>query len=178
MKEEKPIILVVEDETDVLRINARMVIRRGYTVYTAENCRQAYERMEAPTPDLLILDIMLPDVNGYDLLEYCKSLEVPVIFLTALGGVEDRVRGLRSGAEDYLPKPFALPELLARVETVLRRCGKAERLLTLEPDIEIDPAARIVRKKRQPRGPDGQGVRSAPAVRAEPEHRPLPGPHL
>lgn len=54
MKEEKPIILVVEDETDVLRINARMLTRRGYTVYTAENCRQAYERMEAPTPDLLI----------------------------------------------------------------------------------------------------------------------------
>ena len=85
MKEEKPIILVVEDETDVLRINARMLTRRGYTVYTAENCRQAYERMEAPTPDLLILDIMLPDGSGYDICERFRSTsDHPVIFLTRI----------------------------------------------------------------------------------------------
>ena len=93
---------------------------------------------------------MLPGADGYELLDYCKALEVPVIFLTARGEVEDRVRGLRRGAEDYLTKPFALPELLARVETVLRRCGKAEQILRLEPDIEIDPAAHIVRKNGQP----------------------------
>ena len=79
MKEEKPIILVVEDETDVLRINARMLTRRGYTVYTAENCRQAYERMEAPTPDLLILDIMLPDGSGYDICERFRSTGDPQV---------------------------------------------------------------------------------------------------
>ena len=100
MKEEKPIILVVEDETDVLRINARMLTRRGYTVYTAENCRQAYERMEAPTPDLLILDIMLPDGSGYDICERFRSTsDHPVIFLTGKGETCDKVEGLGHGGD-------------------------------------------------------------------------------
>ena len=75
---------------------------------------------------------------------------MPAIFLTAKAEVEDRVKGLRLGAEDYLPKPFALPELLARVETVLRRCGKTERVLRLPPDIEIDTASRLVRRGGAP----------------------------
>ena len=75
---------------------------------------------------------------------------MPAIFLTAKAEVEDRVKGLRLGAEDYLPKPFALPELLARVETVLRRCGKTERVLRLPPDIEIDTASRLVRRVGAP----------------------------
>ena len=143
-------ILIAEDDASIANLIRTVLVDAGYRCTWAPDGEQAADLLEKESFDLALLDIMLPGVNGYDLLEYCKSLEVPVIFLTALGGVEDRVRGLRSGAEDYLPKPFALPELLARVETVLRRCGKAERLLTLEPDIEIDPAARIVRKNGSP----------------------------
>ena len=97
--------------------------------------------------DLALLDIMLPKANGYEVLEYCKTLEVPVIFITAKGQLEDRVKGLRLGAEDYIVKPFELMELLARVETVLRRCGKTGRILRLPPDIEIDTASRVVKKR-------------------------------
>ena len=143
-------ILIAEDDASIANLIRTVLVDAGYRCTWAPDGNQAADLLEKESFDLALLDIMLPGVNGYELLEYCKTLEVPVIFLTALGEVEDRVRGLRSGAEDYLPKPFALPELLARVETVLRRCGKAERLLTLEPDIEIDPAARIVRKNGQP----------------------------
>lgn len=148
--EEMNRILIAEDDASIANLIRTVLVDAGYRCTWAPDGEQAADLLEKESFDLALLDIMLPGVNGYDLLEYCKSLEVPVIFLTALGGVEDRVRGLRSGAEDYLPKPFALTELLARVETVLRRCGKAERLLTLEPDIEIDPAARIVRKNGSP----------------------------
>lgn len=122
MKEEKPIILVVEDETDVLRINARMLTRRGYTVYTAENCRQAYERMEVPTPDLLILDIMLPDGSGYDICERFRSTsDHPVIFLTGKGETCDKVEGLGHGGDYYLTKPYDPDELLAVADRLIKR---------------------------------------------------------
>ena len=143
-------ILIAEDEAAIANLIRTVLTDAGYRCTWAPDGDQAADFLERESFDLALLDIMLPGVDGYALLDYCKALDVPVIFLTALGGVEDRVRGLRSGAVDYLPKPFALPELLARVETVLRRCGKAERLLTLEPDIEIDPAARVVRKGGSP----------------------------
>lgn len=122
MNKEKTIILVVEDETDVLRINARMLTRRGYTVYTAENCRQAYERMEAPTPDLLILDIMLPDGSGYDICERFRSTsDHPVIFLTGKGETCDKVEGLGHGGDYYLTKPYDPDELLAVADMLIKR---------------------------------------------------------
>ena len=143
-------ILIAEDDASIANLIRTVLVDAGYRCTWAPDGNQAADLLEKESFDLALLDIMLPGVDGYELLDYCKALEVPVIFLTALGSVEDRVRGLRSGAEDYLSKPFALPELLARVETVLRRCGKAERLLTLAPDLEIDPAARIVRKNGVP----------------------------
>ena len=175
--EEMNRILIAEDDASIANLIRTVLVDAGYRCTWAPDGEQAADLLEKESFDLALLDIMLPGVNGYDLLEYCKSLEVPVIFLTALGGVEDRVRGLRSGAEDYLPKPFALPELLARVETVLplresRAAADAGAGYRDRPGRPDRP------EKRQPRGPDGQGVRSAPAVRAEPEHRPLPGPHL
>lgn len=142
-------ILIAEDEAAIANLVRTVLTDAGYHCVWAPDGNQAADLLENKSFDLALLDIMLPGVDGYELLEYCKVLEVPVIFLTARGEVEDRVRGLRRGAEDYLPKPFALPELLARVETVLRRCGKAEQLLHLGQDIEIDPAARIVRKDGQ-----------------------------
>lgn len=143
-------ILIAEDEAAIARLIRTVLTDAGYRCVWAPDGNQAADLLEQEPFDLALLDIMLPGADGYELLDYCKALEVPVIFLTARGEVEDRVRGLRRGAEDYLTKPFALPELLARVETVLRRCGKVEQVLRLEPDIEIDPAARVVRKGGQP----------------------------
>ncbi len=143
-------ILIAEDEAPIADLVRTVLTDAGYRCVWAPDGIRAADLLEQESFDLALLDIMLPGADGYELLDYCKTLEVPVIFLTARGEVEDRVRGLRRGAEDYLPKPFALPELLARVETVLRRCGKAAQLLHLEPDIEIDPAARIVRRAGQP----------------------------
>lgn len=151
-------ILIAEDEAAIANLVRTVLTDAGYRCVWAPDGIQAADLLEQEPFDLALLDIMLPGADGYELLDYCKTLDVPVIFLTALGEVEDRVRGLRRGAEDYLPKPFALSELLARVETVLRRCGKGEQLLRLEPDIEIDPAARIVRKGRAGCGTDSQGI--------------------
>lgn len=170
-------ILIAEDEAAIARLVRTVLTDAGYHCVWAPDGNQAADLLEQESFDLALLDIMLPGADGYELLDYCKALEVPVIFLTARGEVEDRVRGLRRGAEDYLTKPFALPELLARVETVLRRCGKAEQVLRLEPDIEIDPAARVVRKAAS-RGTDRQGVRPAGAVRSEQERGVVPGPDL
>lgn len=143
-------ILIAEDEAAIANLVRTVLTDAGYRCIWAPNGNQAADLLEQESFDLALLDIMLPGADGYELLDYCKALEVPVIFLTARGEVEDRVRGLRRGAEDYLTKPFALPELLARVETVLRRCGKTEQVLRLDPDIEIDPAARVVRRDGQP----------------------------
>ena len=90
---------------------------------------QATGLLEQKRYDLILLDIMLPDMNGYELLEYIKEFEIPVIFVTAKTAVQDRVKGLRLGAEDYITKPFDLQELLARIETVLRRYQKVKRHL-------------------------------------------------
>lgn len=94
---------------------------------------------------MVLLDIMLPGINGYELLEYIKPSGIPVIFLTAKSNVNDRIKGLRLGADDYLTKPFQIGELLARVEAVLRRSGKNEKQLSFA-DITINLDSRQVLK--------------------------------
>ena len=93
--------------------------------------------------------MMLPKVDGYELLDYAKSMDLPVIFLTAKGRTEDKVKGLRAGAEDYITKPFDVLELLARVESVLRRYEKTETSMDIM-DLHIDIASRTVTKKGIP----------------------------
>ena len=88
---------------------------------------------------------MLPELNGFELMEYIRPLGIPVIFITAKSDVRDRVKGLRLGADDYLVKPFEIVELLARVESVLRRAGKLERLITVD-NVEIDTQSMSVKK--------------------------------
>ena len=100
-------------------------------------------------PDLLLLDIMLPGADGFEILEYVKPLEIPVIFLTAKGELSDRVNGLKLGAEDYIVKPFEIMELLARIEVVLRRYKKLDRMIKIL-GLEIDTDSRIVTKNGQP----------------------------
>jgi len=137
-------ILIVEDErpiNDLIEMNLTEV---GYV------CRCAYDGIEAAdilesgeSFDLVLLDIMLPGADGYELLEYIKPLEIPVIFLTAKGSVDDRVKGLKLGADDYLVKPFEIVELLARVESILRRAGKTQQIITVD-DVVIDTRSRSV----------------------------------
>ena len=143
-------ILIAEDEAPIANLIRSALENAGYHCTWASDGTAAADLLDSTPFDLVLLDIMLPKADGYEVLEYCKSLEVPVIFLTAKGTVQDRVKGLRLGAEDYITKPFELMELLARVETVLRRCGKTGRVLSLPPDIEIDTAARLVRRNGAP----------------------------
>ena len=139
-------ILIAEDEDAIANLLKTALISADYSCVHASDGLMAADLLEKEPFDLVLLDIMLPKADGYEVLEYCKSLDVPVIFLTAKGRLEERVKGLRLGAEDYITKPFELMELLARIETVLRRCGKTGRVLFLSPDIEIDTASRIVKK--------------------------------
>ena len=139
-------LLIAEDEAPIANLLRTALTDAGYSCVTAADGVAAADELERGSFDLALLDIMLPGADGYELLDYCKALDVPVIFLTAKGALADRVRGLRLGAEDYIVKPFELMELLARVESVLRRCGKTGRVISLPPDIEIDTAGRVVRK--------------------------------
>ena len=93
----------------------------------------------------MLLDIMLPGADGYEVLDYIKPLNIPVIFLTAKGSTEDKVKGLKLGADDYLTKPFEIVELLARVESILRRAGKTQTEIEVG-DIIIDTRSRSVRR--------------------------------
>ncbi len=142
-------ILVVEDEKPILNLIRMNLLDAGYGCVCAENGLEAADILEQETFDLAILDIMLPGLNGYELLEYMRPMQIPVIFLTAKSDVADRVRGLKLGAEDYMVKPCEIVELLARVETVLRRYHKTSRILSVY-DIEVDTLSRVVRKGGQP----------------------------
>lgn len=126
-----PDILIVEDDesiTDLLCLNLQ---EEGYQCTCACDGMEGAELFEQKSFDLVLLDIMLPKLNGYVLLEQIKPTGTPVIFLTAKGAVEERIKGLKAGADDYLSKPFQIGELLARVEAVLRRRKPGGELLRL-----------------------------------------------
>ncbi len=115
-------ILVVDDSPDILSIVQRGLQRRGYEVVAASDGESALRAFSREIPDLVVLDLLLPDADGIDLCYQMQEIaEIPVIMLTSRDGVADRVEGLRAGADDYVVKPFAMEELVARVEAVLRR---------------------------------------------------------
>lgn len=120
--------------------------RVGYVCDYAQDGEQGAHMAEKQSYDLVLLDIMLPKINGYELMEYLSQLQIPVIFITAKGSIQDRVKGLHMGADDYLVKPFAIDELLARVESVLRRYHKSMQDIHVL-DITIHTATRIVEKQ-------------------------------
>lgn len=142
-------ILIVEDEVPISNLIKENLNDAGYLCFCAFDGMQAADMVERERYDLVLLDIMLPEIDGYELLEYIKPLGIPVIFLTAKGDVLDKVKGLKSGAEDYITKPFEIVELLARIETVLRRYGKTQRYVTLF-DITVDTLSRTVKKGADP----------------------------
>lgn len=120
-------ILVVDDESEITDSIAYMLKREGYEVETAYDGKESLEKINIFSPDVIVLDVMMPEFNGYDI---CKSIEkennIGIIMLTAKAGLIDKVLGLELGADDYLTKPFEMIELLARIKSLCRRIKKVE----------------------------------------------------
>lgn len=148
-------VLVVEDEETLLFTLAHNLRREGYAVYTASRGDDGLKLAREQNPDLIVLDVMLPGIDG---IQVCRLLrrdsDVPIIMLTALGGEGDRVAGLDTGADDYMPKPFGMRELLARIRALLRRSGPRVAATPVLPavtsgDIRLDPERREARRNGQ-----------------------------
>ena len=138
-------ILIVEDEapiSDLIRIS---LTKAGYETACAFDGAEAYDKILKGGYDLILLDVMLPEISGFELLESLGPLGMPVIFLTAMGSVQDKVKGLKLGADDYIAKPFEIAELLARMEAVLRRTGRDREVIEAD-GVRVDCASREVRK--------------------------------
>lgn len=137
-------ILLVEDEAEIASFIRQGLAEEGYTVTWTVDGEKALDLLETEAIDLVLLDIRLPGISGIEVLQALRErwMDLPVMMLTALDAVEDRVKGLRAGADDYLPKPFDFEELLARIEALLRRSGRSPAMsnvlrhgvLTLDPE--------------------------------------------
>ena len=142
-------ILVVEDEIPIANLIKLNLDDAGYNCTCVYDGMKAIDLLDDNVYDLILLDIMLPGANGYEVLDYIKPLNIPVIFLTAKNTTNDKVKGLTMGAEDYIVKPFEIVELLARVNVVLRRYNKTSSILTFK-DITIDTQNVIAYKSGKP----------------------------
>ena len=142
-------ILIAEDEHLIARLIEMTLTRAGYTCTVAEDGHTAADLIEKNNFDMALLDIMLPGLDGYALLESLRPQGVPVIFITAKSAVKDRVLDLRLGADDYITKPFAAEELVARMESVLRRTGRGGRELRAY-DVVLDTVDRVARQNGEP----------------------------
>lgn len=145
-------LLLVEDERPLARVLTRGLERIGHTVAHAADGRTALDLAEGTTSfDLLILDIGIPGPDGLTILRHLREAgdERPVLLLTGRGDVSDRVAGLRAGADDYLPKPFVLDELAARIEALVRRRRREQHAVLTSGSLVLDPAARTVERHGQ-----------------------------
>jgi two-component system OmpR family response regulator len=149
----EPRVLVVDDESNITDLVSMALRYEGFEVETAATGRDAIRMVEKFRPELVILDVMLPDVDGFAVTERLKSarVKVPILFLTARDAVEDKVRGLTLGGDDYVTKPFSLEELVARVRVLLRRAGGEEESGRLVfADLELDDDTHEVRRAGEP----------------------------
>lgn len=137
-------ILIVDDEAAIADLIQLTLTQAGHECETAMSGNEAADKLEKERYDLVLLDVMLPQISGFELMEYLAPTGTPVIFLTAKGALADRVRGLRLGADDYIVKPFEPMELIARAEAVLRRSGRLGAVRVF--GLEVDPAGRIVKR--------------------------------
>lgn len=142
-------ILIVDDEKPICDLIDLNLSSAGYHCTSVQDGLEALDLIEKEDYDLILLDIMLPGADGYDIMEYIRPLGIPVIFITAKHEVKDRVKGLKLGADDYLVKPFDVVELVARVEAVLRRYNKTEQKLSAG-DVTVDMEAHRVTKAGKP----------------------------
>jgi len=138
-------IFIVEDEKPISDLLRMSLTKAGYECACAYDGIKAADILENERFDLILLDVMLPGADGFELMDYIRPLEMPVIFITAKNMVADRVKGLRMGAEDYIVKPFEIIELLARVETVLRRYNKLDRMIEVA-GLTIDTRSMVVKR--------------------------------
>ncbi len=144
-------ILIVEDEPDLLRGLARSLREEGYAVDTAADGEDGLFKAVEVNYDAVVLDVMLPRLDGWEVLRRLREKrKTPVLLLTARDRSADRVRGLDTGADDYLVKPFDLPELLARLRALIRRSASEVRSVIEIGDVAVDIAARAVSQKRKP----------------------------
>ena len=142
-------ILVVEDEKPISDPLDMSLTSAGYTCDCVFTGIEAADAVNSRRYDLILLDVMLPGIDGFELMEYLAPMEIPVIFITARSAVKDRIKGLKLGADDYITKPFEIAELLARVETVLRRYHKTESRITVG-DVVVDTQSRVVTRGGEP----------------------------
>ncbi|MDU5262302.1 MAG: response regulator transcription factor [Clostridium celatum] len=136
---------MVEDEIAIAELLQLGLIGAGNSAEYVLNGREAADKIEVFDYDLILLDIMIPEIDGYELMEYIYTINIPVIFITAKGSLQDKIKGLRMGADDYIVKPFELDEVVARVESVLRRYGKSNSRIYFN-DIEVNTNGRTVIK--------------------------------
>src|SRR6476469_1488831 len=141
-------VLVVDDEPNIAEVVTMALRFNGFTVETAASGREALAAVSAFKPHLMVLDVMLPDMEGFDVATRlgAQRTGVPIIFLTARDSTEDKIRGLSGGGDDYMTKPFSLEELVARIRTILRRTGQAaaESGHLVFEDLELDEESREV----------------------------------
>lgn len=142
-------ILIVEDEATISNLLKMALEKHGYKCDCACDGEIGADMIENKHYDLILLDVMLPKIDGFELIEYIKSFNTPVIFITAKTDITSRVKGLNLGADDYITKPFDITELQARVEAVLRRYNKTSAILTVK-DLEINTNSRIVTRNGKP----------------------------
>ena len=142
-------ILVAEDELAINKMICMNLNITGYETVSMQDGQEVLDYLAAgQSADLAIVDIMMPKVDGFALLEPLNKAGIPVIYLTALGDIESKVRGLSGGAEDYMVKPFEMLELLLRIEKILKRTGKSDELIKLD-DVILDMKKRTVSKKNE-----------------------------
>ena len=172
-----PTVLIADDEKNILQL-ARMYLQaEGFTVETAGNGREALEKVRQAKPDLLVLDLMMPEIDGW---EVCRRLrkesDLPIIMLTARGDDVDKIVGLELGADDYMTKPFNARELVARVKAVLRRysAGKAPEKVLQVGDLRIDPERHEVTIGERADRAAAEGVRAADDAGAQSRRRVRP----
>jgi two-component system OmpR family response regulator len=147
-------ILVVDDEPNIVEVVSMALRYQGFDVASAADGQQALAQVSAFRPHLILLDVMLPDLDGFEVAERlgAQRADIPIIFLTARDATPDKVRGLTVGGDDYVTKPFSLEELVARIRTILRRTGVAEpegRRLVFD-DVEMDEDTREVTRAGNP----------------------------
>ena len=148
MRAELPTVLVVDDDRAIRTALERALRLEGFAVQTAEGGRRALELISERRPSVVLLDVVMPDVSGVDVARRLRGdgVEVPICMLSARDEVADRVAGLEAGADDYIIKPFALEEVVARLHALLRRVPEREPVPLRVGDLLVDPARRLVRR--------------------------------
>lgn len=152
LNSEKKKILVIDDEFGILEVIQAYLLKEGYEVYTSTNGKQGYLLFEQTKPDIIVLDLMLPDMTGEEICARIREKSnTPIIMLTAKKELDDRIHGLELGADDYLVKPFSTKELVMRIQAILRRTtgqivDSKEELRFNNGDLVIEKTERIVRK--------------------------------